>query len=109
MAPQLSLARHLVPGLWENEAFHQAMKKWEQLASLHPPWLMKAPQGSELRGARLFLHPESYALGDVRRSNLRIVDGNIPESDLNDIPHLKLQEEYLFHSKNIQVSSSINF
>lgn len=36
MAPQLSLTRHLVPGLWENGAFHQAMKKWEQLASLPP-------------------------------------------------------------------------
>lgn len=24
MAPQLSLTRHLMPGLWENEAFHLA-------------------------------------------------------------------------------------
>lgn len=60
---------------------------------------MKALSGSVFRGARLFLHSENCALGNVRRSNLRIVDGNIPETDLNSIPHLKLQEEYLFHSK----------
>jgi hypothetical protein len=60
---------------------------------------MKALPGSVLRGARIFLHSENCALGDVIRSSLRMVDGNIPESDLNYTPHLKLQEEYLFHSK----------
>lgn len=74
-----------------------------------PPWLMKALWGSVLRGARFFLHSKNCAVGDVRRSNLRIVAGNIPESDLNYTPHLKLQEDCLFHSENMQVSSSINF
>lgn len=76
MALQLNLPRHSPSWvLWEL-----GLPSWSRLPTCHPQVLNDGTVSSGFWAMRALSSFGECALGDVRWSNLRTVDGNVPES-----------------------------